>query len=232
MKLQTTTMFVICQPNLYCDYMQTKVYFILTCHLEIQFDSIHSFITTTFVFDNLLVKSIVIFVDVRGAQKGNKPTPPALGKRAFENTTEPMMPKMESSCLSEVDIRLSQINILFSEINQIISVSQVPVNQSKMLLPRVNFILSEIKLFVAAQSPDYSSNDDGRSTEGFDDDDQFHYDECSDLEWDNNYQDYYHLYYDYDEDGRDDEEKAPTCREECVIDDPTCPLEDSQRAGN
>ena len=91
-----------------------------------------------------------------------------------------------------------------------------------MLLPRVNFILSEIKLFVAAQSPDYSSNDDGRSTEGFDDDDQFHYDECSDLEWDNNYQDYYHLYYDYDEDGRDDEEKAPTCREECVIDGPTC----------
>ena len=100
--------------------MQTKVYIMIPCYLEIQFDSIYSFIHTTFVFDNVNVQSQVIFVDVRGVSQGNGPTPPALGKRAFENTTEPMMPKMESSCLSEVDIGLSQINVLFSEINQII----------------------------------------------------------------------------------------------------------------
>ena len=109
----------VCFVNQTCTViiMQTKVLLILPCYLEIQFDSIYSFIHTTILFDNVNVQSSVISIDVRGAQKGNEPTPPALGKRAFENTTEPMMPKMESSCLSEVDIRLSQINILFSEIN-------------------------------------------------------------------------------------------------------------------
>ena len=54
-----------------------------------------------------------------------------------------------SSYLSEVDVKLSQINVLFSEINQLMSPSQVPTYQSRLLLPRVDIILSEIMSFVS-----------------------------------------------------------------------------------
>ena len=54
----------------------------------------------------------------------------------------------QSSCLSEVDIRMSQVNVLLSEINQIMSRCQFQV-QSNTLLPRVDQILSEMKLIVS-----------------------------------------------------------------------------------
>ena len=85
MKLHNTTTFVYTNQPLYCDcFMQTKVFYISISYSEIQFYLIHSFFITTVHSNNLYVKSIVIFIDVRGAQKGNGPTPPALGKRAFQ----------------------------------------------------------------------------------------------------------------------------------------------------
>ena len=76
--------------------------------------------------------------------------------------------------LSDVDVMLSQVNLLFSEINQKMSRSQVPV-QSKLLLPRLEVILSEITWLVSL-SQDCSSS-------------------SADLSWDQD-----HDYYVYSED--------------------------------
>ena len=92
-----------------------------------------------------------------------------------------------SSCLSEADVKLSQINVLFSEINQTMSTS--PVQSSLLLLPRIQIILSEINQFVqyTQQLRDEDIDDDCSSEAD---------DECcqdASLEWDNNH--YYNLYY-------------------------------------
>ena len=68
---------------------------------------------------------------------------------------------------------------------------------------------------------DSSNNDDSHDDQGLDNDES-HDDVCSNLEWDDSY---YHLYYCNEDEGvasSDEEEKVPTCQEECVIDDPTC----------
>ena len=49
------------------------------------------------------------------------------------------------NCLSDVDLKMSQVNVLLSEINQEMSSSLAPVQSSFLLLPRVQIILSEIK---------------------------------------------------------------------------------------
>ena len=85
------------------------------------------------------------------------------------------------SCLSDVDVKLSQVHMLLSEINQTMSISPVPFVQSRKLLPRYNFILSEIKWFVALSQ---------NCCEGDADDD-----ETESLWWDNNNN--YHLYYNF-----------------------------------
>ena len=93
------------------------------------------------------------------------------------------MQKIEmSNCLSDVDLKLSQINVMFSEINQKMSRSPVLV-QSKMLLPRVNFILSEIKQFVSLTQDCCDEEEPSNASTSFN------------LEWDNNYNQYYNLYY-------------------------------------
>ena len=86
----------------------------------------------------------------------------------------------QSSCLSEVDIRMSQVNVLLSEINQIMSRCQFQV-QSNTLLPRVDQILSEMKLIVSLSQTSVPEIVDV---------------ECSslDMEWDYDYN-YYNLYY-------------------------------------
>ena len=66
MKLHNTTTFVYTNQPLYCDcFMQTKVFYISISYSEIQFYLIHSFFITTVHSNNLYVKSIVIFIDVR-----------------------------------------------------------------------------------------------------------------------------------------------------------------------
>ena len=54
-----------------------------------------------------------------------------------------------SNCLSDVDVKLSHVHLLLSEINQTMSNCHVPFVQSRKLLPRYNFILSEIKSLVS-----------------------------------------------------------------------------------
>ena len=63
-----------------------------------------------------------------------------------------------SSCLSDVDVRLSQVYLLLSEINQIILKCPEPV-QSRQLLPRVDVILSEMTWIVTQSQEDGSAVD-------------------------------------------------------------------------
>ena len=91
----------------------------------------------------------------------------------------------QSSCLSEVDVKLSKVHVLLSEINQ--TISECPnLVQSRKLLPRVNVILSEITLVVSFAQTDCSSSIDEDN------------DDITSLEWDsyNNYNYYDHLYFD------------------------------------
>ena len=122
-------------------------------------------------------------------QNGNEPTPPALSKRAFTNTTEPMMPEImlqsSCSCLSDIDVKLSKINVLFSEISQLLSPSHVPVFQSRKLLPRIDIILSEIMSFVSYTQDGAPDNDESCSVDLSD----------LEMEWDDNHNNFYHLYY-------------------------------------
>ena len=104
--------------------------------------------------------------------------------------------------LSDVDVMLSQVNLLFSEINQKMSRSQVPV-QSKLLLPRLEVILSEITWLVSL-SQDCSSD---VVTD-------------QDLSWDVD-----HDYYVYSEDDDHHEfninfSDVSACRDERVLDAP------------
>ena len=66
---------------------------------------------------------------------------------------------LKSNCLSDVDIKLSQVNVLMSEINQIISQRPVPV-KSKILLPRIDQILSEMAFVVSNVQTDCSSSEE------------------------------------------------------------------------
>ena len=87
-----------------------------------------------------------------------------------------------SSCLSDIDVRLSQVYLLLSEINQIISKCPEPV-QSRQLLPRVDVILSEMTWIVA------QSQEDGSAVDG---DDSY-----VSLNWDTyNHSNYYNLFHD------------------------------------
>ena len=99
-----------------------------------------------------------------------------------------------SSYLSEVDVKLSQINVLFSEINQLMSPSQVPAYQSRLLLPRIDIILSEIMSFVSYSKDRGSENPNEESHDDHDmiDDESASHD---DLEWDDNHNCFYHLFY-------------------------------------
>ena len=80
------------------------------------------------------------------------------------------MQEIKSSCLSDIDVKLSSINVLFSQINQMMSSSPVTADESKLLLPRVNFILSEIKCLVSLSQDCCSdvSNFDGWGLENND----------------------------------------------------------------
>ena len=80
------------------------------------------------------------------------------------------------SLLSDVDVRLSQVNVLFSEINQIMSKRQAAV-QSRKLLPRLDFILSEISWLVAI------SNDCVSVVDGDDSYDCPNVSQSLDLDW-------------------------------------------------
>ena len=87
-----------------------------------------------------------------------------------------------SSCLSDIDVRLSQVYLLLSEINQIISKCPEPV-QSRQLLPRVDVILSEMTWIVT------QSQEDGSAVDG---DDSY-----VSLNWDTyNHSNYYNLFHD------------------------------------
>ena len=62
---------------------------------------------------------------------------------------------VQSNCLlSDVDVKLSSVNVLFAEINQLMSSRPVPLVQSRTLLPRVETILSEINWFVRQAQQD------------------------------------------------------------------------------
>ena len=101
----------------------------------------------------------------------------------------PVKRKMIQSrdCLSDVDVRLSQVHVLFSEINQMMSKCPIPV-KSRKLLPRLDDILSEISSLVSLSQECFSDTDvDGEG------------EECPDasLDWDNyNHSNYYYLYND------------------------------------
>ena len=94
-----------------------------------------------------------------------------------------MCVKLQSSCLSDVDVRMSQVNVLLSEINQLIS--KCPVQfQSKLLLPRVYQILSEMTFIVSLSQSCVTETDE--------------VDVDISLEWDHHTDynnDYYSLYY-------------------------------------
>ena len=78
-----------------------------------------------------------------------------------------------SSCLSDVDVKMSEVHILLSEINQILSTSPVPV-QSTLLLPRVEVILSEITWIVSLSQSNVDKEDDGGESLGWDYNYDFH----------------------------------------------------------
>ena len=82
-----------------------------------------------------------------------------------------------SNCLSDVDVKLSHVHLLLSEINQTMSNCHVPFVQSRKLLPRYNFILSEIKSLVSwtqdCPNP-VDVYDDGDSSWWWDDNKQYY----------------------------------------------------------
>ena len=95
---------------------------------------------------------------------------------------------VSQSCLSEVDIALSQVNTLLSEVNTKLSVC--PVEVRKLILPRIQCILSEVE-WTVSMSSDESSDSDGDDGSSY----------CADVEslsWDSS-GDIYRLYYDEDE---------------------------------
>ena len=117
----------------------------------------------------------------------------------FKKPFKSKMCLKSETLLSDVDVMLSQVNLLFSEINQKMSRSQVPV-QSKLLLPRLEVILSEITWLVSL-SQDCSSS-------------------SADLSWDQD-----HDYYVYSEDDDHHEfninfSDVSACRDERVLDAP------------
>ena len=97
------------------------------------------------------------------------------------------------NCLSDVDLKMSQVNVLLSEINQEMSSSLLPVQSSFLLLPRVQIILSEINKFVQTTQQLRDQDAGVSSFSPSDVDDECFHDTRS-LEWDNDYN-YYSLYY-------------------------------------
>ena len=101
---------------------------------------------------------------------------------------------VSQSCLSEVDIALSQVNTLLSEVN--IKLSVCPVEVRKLILPRIQCILSEVE-WTVSMSSDEDSDGDGSSY-------------CADVEslsWDSS-GDIYRLYYDEEAEDEDIEERS------------------------
>ena len=87
------------------------------------------------------------------------------------------------SLLSDVDMLLSQVNVLMSEINVKMSSCRV---QSKLLLPRVSTILSEMEFLVKISQNEGDDDDDDDNEESYGD---------GSLGWDHKY-DYDNNYYD------------------------------------
>ena len=97
---------------------------------------------------------------------------------------------VSESCLSEVDICLSQVNTLLSEVNTKLAIC--PVEVRKLILPRIQCILSEVE-WTVSMSSDESSDSDGDDGSSY----------CADVEslsWDSSgdiYRLYYYFYYYY-----------------------------------
>ena len=127
---------------------------------------------------------------------------------------------VSESCLSEVDICLSQVNTLLSEVNTKLAIC--PVEVRKLILPRIQCILSEVE-WTVSMSSDESSDSDGDDGSSY----------CADVEslsWDSS-GDIYRLYYDEDEnyEGRSSEidDHGPIdFSEESSADDEVVPDED------
>ena len=90
--------------------------------------------------------------------------------------------KFQSSCLSDVNMLLSEVSALMSEINVKMSNCRV---QSKLLLPRVSTILSEMEYIVKLSQSVENVVDDVHADE----------ESLGDGSWDYNY-DYHNNYYD------------------------------------
>ena len=110
-------------------------------------------------------------------------------------TTQCQKVKMfvSESCLSEVDISLSQVNTLLSEVNMKLAVC--PVEVRKSILPRIQHILSEMMWTVSMSSDESSVSDCNVSNYSAD---------VESLSWDSS-GDIYRLYYEEDEEDYDDE---------------------------
>ena len=106
---------------------------------------------------------------------------------------------VSESCLSEVDISLSQVNTLLSEVNMKLAVC--PVEVRKSILPRIQHILSEMMWTVSMSSEESSESECDVSSYSAD---------VESLSWDSSEDFYYKLYYEEEEDEDYEEEEERT----------------------